>query len=342
MIRLHSFRSALGRLACLGAALALLLAAGCGGGKEGANGGEAPKQQKLRVYHAASLALPFKAIEKVMEKRFPGLDVICESSSSRIAIRKVTDLGRKGDIVASADEALIRTIMQPDHADWVATFARNRVVLAYTDRSQYRGEINEDNWYEILLRENVNYGQADPNNAPVGYRTWLTWRLASVHYANKLNGRDLFQELRAGCPPKNIRPHCNELIPLLESLALDYTFQYRSVALQHHLSWLKLPDEIDLGSEKQKDLYAKVSVEISGKDKGSTTTKTGKPILYGVTMVKDAQNPEMALEFLKILLGPEGQAIMEDNFQEPIAPAYCDRLQIAPAELRGLLREADF
>jgi molybdate/tungstate transport system substrate-binding protein len=188
----------------------------------------------------------------------------------------------------------------------------------------------------------VNYGQADPNNSPVGYRTWLTWKLADLYYADKLKGRDLFEELCANCPPKNIRPHCNELIPLLESLALDYTFQYRSVALQHHLSWLKLPDEIDLGSEKQKAFYAKASVEIAGKTRGTTTTKTGKPILYGVTMVKDAQNPQMALEFLKLLLGPEGQKIMEENFQEPISPAYCDSVQAAPEELRGQLRPADF
>jgi molybdate/tungstate transport system substrate-binding protein len=319
---------------------ALLLTSGCGGGDTAAEGGV--KKQKLLVYHAASLALPFQAIEKVMEERFPGLDVVCESSSSRIAIRKVTDLNRKGDIVASADEALIRNLMEPDYADWVATFARNRVVLAYTDRSQYRNEINEDNWYDILLRPNVNYGQADPNNAPVGYRTWLCWKLAGIYYADQLKGRDLFEELRAHCPAKNIRPHCNELIPLLESLALDYTFQYRSVALQHHLTWLKLPDEIDLGSEKQKAFYAKASVEIAGKNKGTTTTKTGKPILYGVTMVRDAQNPAMALEFMKILLGPEGQKIMEENFQEPIVPAFCDSVQAAPEGLRGQLRVADF
>jgi molybdate/tungstate transport system substrate-binding protein len=322
-----------------GLCLALVVAAGCGSGKETAEG---VKKQKLLVYHAASLTLPFVAIEKLMEARFPGLNVICESSSSRMAIRKVTDLHRKADIVASADEALIRSQMMPDYADWVGTFARNRVVIAYTERSRYRDEINQDNWYEILLREDVNYGQADPNNAPVGYRTWLTWKLASHHYADKLQGRNLFEELKANCPTRNIRPHCNELIPLLESLALDYTFQYRSVALQHHLTWLKLPEKIDLGSEKHKDLYAKAKVEISGRMKGTTTIKTGKPILYGATMVRDPQNPEMALEFLKILFGPEGQKILEENFQEGVAPVYCDNVQAAPEILRELLRPADF
>jgi molybdate/tungstate transport system substrate-binding protein len=321
---------------------ALLAVGGCGGKATDEQTGAEVRKQKLIVYHAASLALPFGAIEKVMEERFPGLDVICESSSSRIAIRKVTDLGRKGDIVASADEALIRNIMMPDHADWVGTFARNRVVIAYTDRSRYRDEINADNWYEILLRDDVNYGQADANNAPVGYRTWLTWKLADAYYADKLGDRDLFEELRANCPPKNIRPHCNELIPLLESLALDYTFQYRSVALQHHLSWLKLPDEIDLGSETQREFYAKVSVEIAGTARGSITTKVGKPVLYGVTMIKDPQNPEMALEFLKILFSEEGQKILEENFQEPIVPVYCDNVQAAPEVLRQHLRPADF
>jgi len=46
----------------------------------------------------------------------------------------------------------------------------------------------------------------------------------------------------------------------------------------------------------------------------------GKPIVYGVTIPKNAPNPDLALEFVKFLLGPEGQAIMAEQGQPPIVP----------------------
>ena len=325
----------------LGAGLGLLLLVGCGG-KETAPDGSEVQQQKLLVYHAASLTQAFAVIEKRMEERHPGLDVICESSSTRLAIRKITDLQRKGDIIGSADDVLVRTMLMPEYTEWQGIFATDRIVLAYTERSRCRSEINAENWYDILLRPDVNYGYSDPNNAPVGYRTQLTWKLATLHYKDTLGTRDLYQELLAGCPEKNIRPHCNELIPLLESLALDYIFEYRSVAMQHRLNWLKLPDEIDLGSAKQAPFYAKAHVQIAGKDRGSVQTVTGVPMLFSATMLKGAQNPEMALEFLQILFGPEGQMIMEDNFQETFTPVYCNEIQAVPEALRGLMRPTDF
>ncbi len=325
-----------------GAALALLV--GCGKKEPTAGNAAASeaKNQKLLVYHAASQTKAFGAIEKLMEERHPGLDVICESSSTRLAIRKITDLHRKGDIIGSADDALVSSLLMPDYTEWQGIFSTDRIVIAYTERSRLRDQINADNWYDILLRDDVNYGYSDPNNAPVGYRTWLTWKLATIHYKDKIGDRDLYEELLAGCPEKNIRPHCNELIPLLESLALDYIFEYRSVAMQHHLNWLKLPDEIDLGSAKLAKTYAQAQVQISGKQRGSIQTITGMPMLFSATMLKDAQNPPMALEFLQILFGPEGQKIMEENFQETYSPVYCRELSAAPEALRPLLREPDF
>jgi len=329
----------------LALAVCAALAAGCskqpGGQSGGAGRGGAPKwASRLLVFHAASLSRPLAELEKVFESRSPGVDVVRESSSSRVAIRKVTELNRSADIVASADEALLRELMTPHCAKWVAMFARNRIVIAYTDRSRCRSEINVDNWYDILLREDVNYGYCNPNMAPVGYRTLLSWRLADRHYADKLGGREISAELASNCPARHIRPHCNELIPLLESLALDYTFQYRSVALQHHLEWLKLPDAIDLGNEELAQEYGRVSVDVSGRTRGAVAAKVGKPIIYGITIPEDAPNPDAAQAFLALLFGPEGQQIMKDNFQEPVAPVLCRELAAVPEALRALMQDA--
>ncbi|MEA3400227.1 MAG: tungstate ABC transporter substrate-binding protein WtpA [Armatimonadota bacterium] len=296
---------------------------------------------ELVIFHAASLARPFEALERTLEEEVEGLDVVRESSSSRVACRKVTELERSADIVASADYLLLRDMLVPEQAEWYIAFARNRVVIAYSDHSKYQTEINADNWYDILLRDDVEYGYAEPDQAPVGYRTLLMWKLADMHYADQLGDRDLFEELKAGAPESNIRPHCNELIPLVQSLGLDYIFQYQSVALQHNLQFLKLPPQIDLSSEKHADLYSQVSVELSGGTRGETMTRTGAPIVYGITIPGDAENPTAAVRFLSLLLSERGQQIMQDNFQEPIAPALTPDPRLLPEELVGLVEEAD-
>ena len=296
-----------------------------------------PSGRKLVIFHAASLALPFDRLEKIYEAQHPGVDVIRESSSSRVAIRKVTDLQRSADIVASADEALLRELLLPDHADWAAAFARNRIVIAYAPQSRYKNEIDADNWYEILLRDDVAYGCCDPNQAPVGYRTRLVWKLADLYYGNKAAGERIYTRLVENCPVENIRPHVNELLPMLQSLRLDYAFVYRSIALQHHLEWLNLPEEIDLGSSKLAERYGQVSIDIEGETPGTKITKTGRPIVYGISMVADAPNSQDAEAFLELLLGPTGAEVMRESFQEPVIPARCTNLSAAPESLQRLM-----
>ncbi|NOY81556.1 MAG: tungstate ABC transporter substrate-binding protein WtpA [Kiritimatiellaeota bacterium] len=333
--------------ACSGAywllAFGLFVAGGCGGPTLRPPGGEAPipapagPRGKIVIFHAASLARPFAELERTFERSHPGTDVVRESSSSRIAIRKVTELNRAADIVATADDRLLRELMFPAAASWCVVFVRNRVVIGFTDRSRYSSSISADNWYDVLLRRGVQFGYANPNMAPVGYRTLLCWKLANLYYHNRLAGRDLFEALRAACPPQNIRPHVNELLPPLESLRLDYVFLYRSVAMQHNLKWIKLPDEIDLGNEKLAEKYARVSVEIAGKTRGSKLVQRGRPITYGLCIPAGAPNRDGAVAFLSLLLGERGRNVMEQNFQEPIFPSPCYGFVKVPAALKPLL-----
>jgi PGF-CTERM protein len=74
------------------------------------------------------------------------------------------------------------------------------------------------------------------------------------------------------------------------------------------------------------DVYKKVKLETSdGK------TKTGKPIVYGITVPKNAENPERGLEFVQFVIGDAGQKIFADMGQPPIVPA--EGSGVLPAEL---------
>lgn len=272
---------------------------------------------KLIVFHAGSLAVPVKELSAAFEAAHPGVAVLSEASGSRTAARKVSELGRQADLVMSADYSVIDTLLMPTFASWDLIFARNTMVIAYTDRSKYAREINAKNWYQILQRTGVIYGHSDPNADPCGYRTLLVWQLAERYYG--VSG--LYQALVADCPPANIRPKEVDLVALLQSGDMDYAFEYQSVAVQHGLEFISLPEAINLSRAQDADLYKRASVEINGSQPGTTMRVTGSPILYGVTIVKNAPHPRLALAFIEFLLGPKGQAILSSCGQPPVVPA---------------------
>ncbi len=293
-----------------------------------------PEEQKLVVFHAGSLTVPMEALTAAFAKEHPGVVFETEASGSRTAARKVSELGREADLVLSADYTVIDHLLIPDYASWNIRFARNTMVIVYTEKSKFADEINAENWYEILLRDGVVYGHSDPDADPCGYRTLMVWQLAESYYEQP----GLYEALETHCPPENVRPKAVELLALLESGDMDYAFEYRSVALQHGLLYVELPDALNLGSVDFADFYAQAKVEVSGTEPGTTITQVGSPIVYGVTIPKNAPHPELAIEFVKFLIGPEGQRIMEENGQMPIVPAVANPKEGLPEALIPLVQ----
>ena len=82
-------------------------------------------------------------------------------------------------------------------------------------------------------------------------------------------------------------------------------------------------------------------MEIAGKKPGETITKTGKPIVYGITIPKDAPYPELAILWISFLLSSDGMAIMEVNGQPPIIPAVTNDKSKLPDELRKYVTESN-
>jgi len=309
--------------------LALSLVVGC---KPTTPSDPAP-EARLIVFHAGSLTVPMEALAEAFQAQHPGVIFETEASGSREAARKISELGREADVMLSADYTVIDDLLIPDFADWNIQFARNMMVIAYTDRSKHADEINADNWHEVLTRGGVICGRSDPNADPCGYRTLMVWQLAEEYY----DAPGLYQGLEASCPPEYVRPKAVELIALLQSGDMDYAFEYRSVAVQHGLRFIELPDEINLSQVELADFYAQATVEVSGREPGTAIAKTGRPIVYGVTIPKNAPHPALALEFVRFLIGPNGQAIMERMGQPPIVPALAGDVTQVPDELKDLV-----
>jgi len=287
----------------------------------------------LIVFHAGSLSVPFKKMEKEFEKEHPDIDVRREPSGSVKAIRKVVDLHKPCDVVVSADYLLIPKMMFPEYADYVKVFATNELVLCYTPKSKFSSEINSRNWYEILNRKGVKWGFSNPNLDPCGYRAVMMVVLASDYYR-----KPLFRELLSNTNlkfekegskyevvvPENfrtkgdklfVRPKAVALLGLLESGAIDYAIEYKSVALQHGLKFVELPKEINLSDLKFSSYYSKVQVKL-----GNGKVVKGKPIAYGITVVKNAPHPKEAKLWEEFVTSKRGAEILKECYQNPVYP----------------------
>ena len=273
---------------------------------------------KVIIFHAGSLTVPLAAMEKAFEASHPDIDILREAGGSRKCARKITDLDKPCDIMASADFSVIDRMLIPDHVSWNIRFATNQMVLCYTDRSAFAKEVAPETWTDILGRKGVIWGHSDPNLDPCGYRALMVLQLAEKAFHQP----GLYDRLLANRPLANIRPKAVELVAMLESGVMDYAWEYRSVAVQHKLEFLTLPQEINLSNYALESFYKQARVAVSGKKPGEKIVLKGKSITYGVTLLDKAPNREAAIMFLNYMLDSEGGLkILEDMGQPPIAPA---------------------
>jgi molybdate/tungstate transport system substrate-binding protein len=288
------------------------------------------EKNTLIIFHAGSLSVPLKQMKDEFVKLNPNAEILLESAGSVKCARKITDLNKECDIMASADYTIIDEMLIPDYTSWNIKFASNEMAIVYHDDSKYSNEINAENWHEILLREDVFYGRADPNSDPCGYRALLTSQLSEQYY--NLNG---FADKIINKDQEYIRPKEVDLLALLESNTIDYLFLYRSVAQQHGLKYVILPDSVNLKNPELREFYKMAKANIVGKEPGTTITKIGQPMVYGITILEKAPNKELALKFVDFILSKDGGSrIMEENGQPSMVPSYSDTYNSIPEQLK--------
>lgn len=312
------------------------------------------EETNLKIFHAGSLGMPMEELEQRFEELHPNVDVQREAAGSVACVKKITELDKQADILASADYTLIPSMMIPEFTDWYIVFARNQIVIAYTNDSKYNDEINQSNWYDILRRDGVVFGISNPNDDPCGYRSQIVTQLAETYYSDDMIYDDIMEantgitisskgnvsaikmpmseEINPDTSKIMLRSMEVELSSALEMGEIDYFYIYRSVAVQHGFKFVELPSQIDLGSIEYTDMYNKVNIELS-----NGKVIDGKPIVYGITIPKNAIEHDLAVEFLKLMISEEGQQIFLNNGQPPIIPAVSSDIDAVPDELKEYL-----
>ncbi len=330
---------------------------------------QAETKTPLKVFIAGSLVVPFAELEKVYEAQHPEIDVQLEAHGSIQVIRHVTEIHDEIDVVLPADYALIPMLMYPaiesesgqPYASWNLQWASNRLVLAYRPESRYAGEVNAENWYQIIARPDVRFGLSDPRFDAAGYRALMIAQMAETFYADPTIFEKIFlgrfknaitvkikanrqviqvPELLETTENSNIlvRGGSVALLALLESGDIDYAFEYESVARQHGLAYVELPPEIHLGDPAFSADYEKVGVELDFQRFSSVQPSfQGEVITYGMTIPVNAPHPEAAASFLAFLLSPEGCAIMTAHHHPLLEPLAAQNRDAIPAILQTVL-----
>lgn len=264
----------------------------------------------LVVFNAGSLGVPFRDLLGEFRRNHPGVEPRQESSGSLEAARKLTELDRIPDVLGVADSLVIPAILVPVHTGWYAAFARNAMVLLYSERSAGAREINGHNWYEVLLRPGVRTGRSDPALDPNGYRTLLVTQLAEKHY--RLPG--LAARLLQAMPRRYLRPKEADLVALVQAGELDYAWSYRSIARSTGLRAVALPGDVDLSDPALGQWYAQAQVRLAGPGGAADSLVVpGAPIIYALTIPRRAPNRAAAEAFVRFVFSPAGKAILERN-----------------------------
>jgi len=288
---------------------------------------------ELIIFHAGSLTKPFHEIAKNFEAENPGIKVLPEASGSRECARKISELHKSCDIIATSDYAVIETLLIPEFTEWQIAFAGNELCIAFDSTSRMSGKISSENWFDILGNDSVYFGRSDPEADPCGYRTVIMFELSEKYYKKEGLAERLIQKDREFIRPKEV-----DMIALLESHAIDYMFIYSSVAKQHQLEIVELPDEINLSNPAFKDFYAGAGIELSGKSSDEKIVQKGEPMLYGISILNNAPSRVLAERFLKYLLSPEkGMKILEQNGQQTFIDTASKYFNLFPKEIKILL-----
>lgn len=293
------------------------------------SGTPAPAQSvRLQILAAGTLARPFRDIDRLFEKEYPDVVAQPQFGGSVKMAREITQLHEPADILAVADYSVIPQYLFPAYAGWYAGFARNAITFVYTPKSKYAGEVTPADWYRVLARPRVEIGRSNPDTDPSGYQTVQMLSLAETYY--KAPG--LAARILGNSPPANMRDTETSLIAALQLGQIDYLAIYRSDALQHGFRYLQLPAAIDLSDPRFAGTYKEA---LAHTENGALQ---GRPIVYAVTIPKSAPHPEWAQKYVALLMGPQGQAVMQRNGFGVLDPPYAVGEAAMPQALRALVK----
>ena len=196
--------------------------------------------------------------------------------------------GEPCDLLISADDTIIQTMMMPTYADGYRIWAGNKMVIAGQG-------IDAKNWEEKLLDKDTTFKHHNPYADPGGYRAVMSMLLADLY---KPGLTDLLLN-----HPGHMGMEKNPAIfdGLKEA---RYEFMYYSSAKSFGIDYAELPKVMDLSDPALADTYAKVCFSVDEKN-----TVIARPIAHALTIPDTATHKEAAKEFAAMFLAIDKEEV---------------------------------
>ena len=147
----------------------------------------------------------------------------------------------------------------------ILPFYKDPIVIAYISS---KTKLTNKNWLKII--EKKGFGYSDPNLDPLGY-----YAITSIELYNKIN------KTNYSIKPKYLRPETTELVALMKTNNLKYTFMYKSLAIENHLKYFQ-PKIYDLVDNKYNSLYRSIKIKLN-----SGFIVTGHEPIFGLCILQD-------------------------------------------------------
>jgi molybdate/tungstate transport system substrate-binding protein len=306
MLELKTPRAAIGALAalvCLGVA-----AAGCGSSTTPPK--SAVTHGTANVAYASSLdylntTVASPAFEKATGNKYVGTSGEAGTLSSEIAANELPNV----NVFESVGSDNI-TPLEPKYTKWYVQYAANKMVVAYNPKGKYGPELSAiasgkkplKDLFTLMETPGFKLGRTDPNTDPQGRYFIEMLELAQMYYhlpsdtVTKIVGSPL-----ASSTSPQIYAE-SSLDSTLEAGELDAASAYYTQAVELHLHYIALPDQINLGNSALAADYAKASITTSD----PTTVHMGKPLVLDITIIGKAT--PAAIAFVKYTLSSVGLA----------------------------------
>ena len=338
--------------AVAGLAAAAVAVAGCSSSSSPSSGSSASASSSasssapakptgnVNVAYASSLQFLNEKVVSPAFTKAEGYKFVGHGGASTELANDITGGELTPDVFESVGGDNIKMI-EPKFTKWYVQYAGTSIVVAYNPKSKYAADFKAyadgsknvcGLFSKTLQTSGLKLGRTDPNIDPQGRDFIMMVELAQsyCHLPASAVSKILGTSDLATSSSSQIFAE-SSLDATLQSGQLDAASAFITQAVELHLPYIKLPDQINLGSAAEKAAYAKATVKVkSGK------TYKGSPQVIDITTV-GAKPSAAAIAFVKYTLSSAGLAQYKAGGFDVLTPKLTGSMSDVPAAIASEL-----
>lgn len=268
----------------------------------------------LRVAYAGSMGVVMDqslgpAFAKAHDATYEGVGQGSYALARLLAAKQM-----QADVFVAITPGPVKVVQAAGLATRAVPVASTRMVVIYSPGSRFAADFaaaahGGKPWYEVLRQPGLRFGRTDPAVDPQGANALLTLQLAERYYKQP----ELLEQIAGDLQnPSQIFAEPS-LMSRLQAGQIDAAIGYASAAYSHHLPIVALPDEIDLAQPSMQDAwYGKAGLTLADGKK-----LQAQPLVFYATVLRNAKQPALGADFVKLLQSAEGQAALRERGYDP-------------------------